>query len=239
MDIEQQVAKGAGHITFGDPDFFNAPGHAEAIVTELHNRWPELTYDVTVKVEHLLKHRKRVGTLAATGCLFVTSAVESVDDRVLERLDKGHTRADFIAAVSLLEELGLVLNPTFVAFTPWTSMAGYRDLLEVVRDLGIIDNVSPVQLAIRLLIVRGSRLLDLPEVRDLVEPFDDQRLVFPWKHPAPEIDELCRQVQPVVGETKGNRRTLFQKVCALAGAPFEDDPRPSITVPYLTEPWYC
>jgi len=239
MDIEQQVAKGAGHITFGDPDFFNAPGHAEAIVTELHNRWPELTYDVTVKVEHLLKHRKRVGTLAATGCLFVTSAVESVDDRVLERLDKGHTRADFIAAVSLLEELGLVLNPTFVAFTPWTSMAGYRDLLEVVRDLGIIDNVSPVQLAIRLLIVRGSRLLDLPEVRDLVEPFDDQRLVFPWKHPAPEIDELCRQVQPVVGETKGNRRTLFQKVCALAGAPFEDEPRPSITVPYLTEPWYC
>jgi len=239
MDIEQQVAKGAGHITFGDPDFFNAPGHAEAIVTELHNRWPELTYDVTVKVEHLLKHRKRVGTLAATGCLFVTSAVESVDDRVLERLDKGHTRADFIAAVSLLEEFGLVLNPTFVAFTPWTSMAGYRDLLETVRDLNLIDNVSPVQLSIRLLIVRGSRLLELPEIRDLVGPFDDRRLVFPWKHPDPEVDELCEQVQAVVGETKGDRRNLFQRVCALVGVPCADEPRPSITVPYLTEPWYC
>ena len=238
-DIEQQVAKGAGHITFGDPDFFNAPGHAEAIVTELHNRWPELTYDVTIKVEHLLKHRKRVETLGATGCLFVTSAVESVDDRVLELLDKGHTCADFIAAVSILDELGLVLNPTFVAFTPWTSMEGYRGLLEVVRDLGLVDNVSPVQLAIRLLIVRDSRLLELPEVRDLVGPFDDRRLVYPWKHPDPEVDELYEQVRAIVGETKGDRRTLFQRVCALAGVERELEPRPPISVPYLTEPWYC
>jgi len=238
-DIEQQVAKGAGHITFGDPDFFNAPGHAETIATELHSRWPELTYDVTIKVEHLLKHRKRVEVLAATGCLFVTSAVESVDDRVLDLLDKGHTRADFIAAVALLDELGLVLNPTFVAFTPWTSMAGYRDLLEIVSDLDLIDNVSPVQLAIRLLIVRGSRLLELPEIRDLVEPFDERRLVYPWKHPDPEVDALSERVRALVGETDRDRRGLFSRVCTLAGAPFEDEPRPAITVPYLTEPWYC
>ena len=238
-DIEQQVAKGAGHITFGDPDFFNAPGHAEAIVTELHNRWPDLTYDVTIKVEHLLKHRSRVETLAGTGCLFVTSAVESVDDRVLELLDKGHTRSDFISAVALLDQLDLILNPTFVAFTPWTSMASYRDLLEVVCDLGLIDNVSPVQLTIRLLIVRGSRLLELPEIRDLVEPFDDQRLVYPWKHPDSEVDALCGQVQALIGETNADRRTLFPRVCALAGARFEHEPRSAITVPYLTEPWYC
>jgi len=238
-DIEQQVAKGAGHITFGDPDFFNAPGHAEAIVTELHNRWPELTYDVTIKVEHLLKHRKRVETLAATGCLFVTSAVESVDDRVLELLDKGHTRADFISAAALLDDLGLVLNPTFVAFTPWTTMSGYRDLLETVRDLGLVDNLSPVQLAIRLLIVRGSRLMELDEVRDLVGPFDHERLVYPWKHPAPEVDELCERVTAVVGDVNGDRRTVFQKVCALAGVRCELEPRPRTTVPYLTEPWYC
>ncbi|MDQ3660621.1 MAG: CUAEP/CCAEP-tail radical SAM protein, partial [Actinomycetota bacterium] len=238
-DIEQQIARGARHITFGDPDFFNAPRHAEAIVTEVHNLWPELTYDVTIKVEHLLKHSKRLETLASTGCLFVTSAVESVDDRVLELLDKGHTRADFIAAVALLEKLGLVLNPTFVAFTPWISMEGYRDLLEVVRDLGLIDNVSPVQLAIRLLIVRGSRLLELPGIRELVGPFDDQRLVYPWKHPDAEVDALYEHVQAVAGETTGDRRTQFQRVCALAGARYEDEPRPAITVPYLTEPWYC
>ena len=34
-DIRQQVAAGAQHITFGDPDFFNGPGHAIAIVEAL------------------------------------------------------------------------------------------------------------------------------------------------------------------------------------------------------------
>jgi hypothetical protein len=99
--------------------------------------------------------------------------------------------------------------------------------------------VSPVQLTIRLLIVRGSRLLELSEVRDLVEPFDDQRLVYPWRHSDPEVDALCDQVQALIGETNADRRTLFQRLCALAEVRFKDEPRSAITVPYLTEPWYC
>src|SRR5688572_32344847 len=35
-DIDQQVAAGAAHITFGDPDFFNGPTHARRIVEQLH-----------------------------------------------------------------------------------------------------------------------------------------------------------------------------------------------------------
>src|SRR5204863_9085193 len=31
-DIRRQVGAGARHITFGDPDFFNGPGHAMALV---------------------------------------------------------------------------------------------------------------------------------------------------------------------------------------------------------------
>ena len=58
---------------------------------------PTLSYDVTIKIEHLRKHDAHLATLRDTGCLFVTSAVESVDDRVLEKFDKGHTRADFLA----------------------------------------------------------------------------------------------------------------------------------------------
>ena len=72
-DIRQQVAAGAEHITFGDPDFFNGPGHAIPIVEALHREWPALTYDVTIKMEHLLKHRELLPVLKATGCLFVTS----------------------------------------------------------------------------------------------------------------------------------------------------------------------
>src|ERR1700724_4324073 len=95
-DIRQQVDAGAEHITFGDPDFFNGPAHALAIVESLHREFPQLTYDVTIKIEHLLHHAESLPKLRDTGCLFVTSAVESVDDSVLARLAKGHTRADFL-----------------------------------------------------------------------------------------------------------------------------------------------
>ena len=140
-DVDQQVAAGAGHITFGDPDFLNGVGHALPIVRALHREFPGVTYDVTAKVEHLLRYSEHLAELRETGCLFVTSAVESVDDRVLEILDKGHSRADFVEVVRLTRDAGLTLSPTFVAFTPWTSLEGYRDLLEAVADLGLIEHV--------------------------------------------------------------------------------------------------
>ena len=180
-DIRQQVEAGAQHITFGDPDFFNGTGHAMPIVEALHREFPRLTYDVTIKIEHLLKHRDCLPKLRDTGCLFVTSAVESVDDAVLEKLEKHHTRADFLAAVELFREIGLTLQPTFVPFTPWTTLEGYRDLLALLRKNDLIGNVAPIQLAIRLLIPAGSRLLELEDVRELVGPFDEAALVYRWK----------------------------------------------------------
>jgi radical SAM superfamily enzyme YgiQ (UPF0313 family) len=55
-DIRQQVNAGARHITFGDPDFFNGPAHARRVVEALHAEYPGVTYDVTIKIEHLLAH---------------------------------------------------------------------------------------------------------------------------------------------------------------------------------------
>ena len=165
-DIRQQVAAGARHITFGDPDFFNGPAHAISIVEAMHREFPELTYDVTIKIEHLRKHDALLASLRDNGCLFVTSAVESVDDTVLEKFDKGHTRADFLAVVARFRELGMTLLPTFVPFTPWTTLEGYQDLLDVLAEQGLSENVAPIQLAIRLLdpgrlappgIARGER----------------------------------------------------------------------------------
>ena len=137
-DVRAQVAQGAAHITFGDPDFFNGPTHARKLIEALHAEFPALTYDVIIKVEHLLQHRELLPLLVRTGCLFVTSAVESVDDEVLAKLEKGHTRADFIAAAALCRDAGLTLVPTFVAFTPWTTLDGYRDLLDVVDELDLV-----------------------------------------------------------------------------------------------------
>jgi radical SAM superfamily enzyme YgiQ (UPF0313 family) len=237
-DVDQQVAMGAEHITFGDPDFFNGPSHARRIVEALHARYPHVSYDVTIKVEHLLRHRDLLATLAATGCLFVTSAVEAVDDGILEKFEKHHTRADFEEAVHLTRAAGLTLAPTFVAFTPWTTLAGYRDLLESVARLDLVEHVAPVQWGLRLLITQGSRLLELQDVSDLVGEFDATSLTYPWRHPDPCVDVLQKRIASFVGvRAKGTRSALFAEIAAMVGAEAPQQARAAI--PYLDEPWYC
>ncbi len=242
-DIAAQVAAGARHITFGDPDFLNGPGHAVPIVRELARRWPGLSYDVTIKVEHLVRHEAVLATLAATGCAFVTSAFESFDDRVLERLDKGHTRADIARAVNACREAGLPVQPTFVPFTPWTTPDGYRDMLAMLRELDLVESVAPVQLALRLLLPAGSRLLDLAEIRKRLGPFNAEGLVYPWVHEDPEVDRLQSQIQQRITDLQAAeypRPAIFAAVEELAGSgvipalEFRRAP-----VPYLSEPWYC
>jgi radical SAM superfamily enzyme YgiQ (UPF0313 family) len=253
-DIRRQVEAGAQHITFGDPDFWNGIGHAVPIVRTLHQEFPQVTYDVTIKIEHLLQHREYIATLRETGCLFVTSAVESVDDQVLRRLEKGHTRADFVEVVRRFRAAGLTLHPTFVAFTPWISRREYLEMLEEVERLDLVENLASVQLAIRLLIPAGSRLLELPDVRALVGPFDEAALVYPWAHTDPGVDALHREVETMVREAAArndSRAVTFERALALArgagrGSGLRHDTmhrgsrepkRPP--VPFLTEPWYC
>ncbi len=253
-DIRRQVAAGAQHITFGDPDFFNGIGHALPLIEELHQAFPHLTYDVTIKIEHLLKHQDVLPTLRDTGCLFVTSAVESVDDAVLEKLDKHHTRADFLRVVDEFRGVGLTIQPTFVPFTPWTTLEGYCELLQTLREHDLIENVAPIQLAIRLLIPAGSRLLELPDVLEFVGPFDESELVYPWKNPDPRVDRLCEELQAIVhaGEKKNrSRRRIFERIeqathasAGLRGnALLPETVMPILAsraaIPYLNEPWYC
>jgi radical SAM superfamily enzyme YgiQ (UPF0313 family) len=240
-DIRQQVRAGAEHITFGDPDFLNGPAHAIAILEAFHTEFPAVTYDVIIKVEHLLQHPKALEVLARTGCLFITSAVESVDDGILERLAKGHTRADFVRALELTRAHGLSLVPTFVAFTPWTTREVYLELLRAVRDLDLVGSVAPIQLAIRLLIPAGSKLLDLEDL--LIQPFDQRGLVYPWNHPDPSMDKLCGEIRKIVrdGEKRqASRQEVFGEIWQLAcGAPPDFHLPARSTIPYLTEPWYC
>ena len=245
-DVAAQVAAGAEHITFGDPDFFNGPTHALRIVEALHAAHPALTYDVTIKVEHLLGHRELLPRLRETGCLFVTSAIESLDDRVLALLEKGHTRRDFFEAVARCRAGGLTIVPTFVAFHPWLSLEGYCDLLDVLADLDLVRHVAPIQLAIRLLIPEGSRLLELEEVRRLVGAFDPRTLTYRWSHPDPRVDRLHEEVASMVGASPASdRKALFDEICAFAyqraglGRPVPRPIRDRATVPYLNEPWYC
>ena len=246
-DVRGQVAEGARHITFGDPDFFNGIRHAVAVASAFHAEFPEISYDVTIKIEHLLAHADTLPILRDTGCAFVTSAVESIDDDVLEKLEKGHTRAGFERAVALCREAGLTLAPTFVAFTPWTTLEAYCSLLQAIDRLGLVEHVAPIQLAIRLLITEGSRLLELPEIRAMAGTFDPATMTYPWRHADPCVDLLQAQLASLVGskseasrtETFGELWTIAHAAAGLEAPDRQPDILPKPTIPHLSEPWYC
>jgi hypothetical protein len=246
-DVRGQVLAGARHITFGDPDFFNGIRHADLVVRGFAREFPEVTYDVTIKVEHLLRHAGMLPVLRETGCAFVTTAVESVDDHVLARLDKGHTRADFERVVGFCRDARLPLAPTFMPFTPWTTLQGYLDLLHAIERLDLVEHVSPIQLAIRLLIPQGSRMLELEEVRRVTAAFDARSLTYPWKHTDPAVDALQADLTELVGvKLSSSRRDVFAGVWDLAHdragmrAMRREAPLVSrAAIPYLNEPWYC
>lgn len=250
-DIRQQVAAGARHITFGDPDFFNGIGHARAVVSGVAREFPGLTYDVTIKVEHLVRHEAELPRLRETGCALVTSALESIDDGTLRVLAKGHTRLDAERAVAACRAVGVPLAPTFVAFTPWTTREGYVDLLEWIAGQDLVEHTAPIQLALRLLIPGGSRLLEVEEVRRRVGPFDDRALAHPWRHDDPEVDQLQQDIERLVaGSARESRSGVFDRIwsraagSAAAGRPGRPPGAPPTVrrrteVAYLDEPWYC
>jgi len=248
QDIRQQVALGAQHISFGDPDFLNGPTHAQKLMRALHAEFPQVTYDATIKIQHLLAHAELLPLLKETGCLFITAAVEAVDDQILEHLDKNHTNADFGRAVQLVRAVGIALAPTFVPFSPWTTLEGYIALLARLVELDLIESVPPIQLAIRLLVPQGSELLKLPGFMQYLDAFDPTLLGYPWRHADARVDALHKRIQAWVMEAESNnlpRRDIFSHIWNLAYSaaalpapqlPHGDTHAPG---PRLSEPWYC
>lgn len=248
-DVRQQVAAGATHITFGDPDFLNGPRHALAVARALHAEFPTVTFDFTAKIEHLLAQRDHLAELAALGALFVVSAAESLDDAVLSILDKGHTRADIEEALALARAAGLSLRPTWVAFTPWTTLEGYRAWLEFLAGKGLVDATDPVQYALRLLVPPGSWLLEHPAMRPHLAGLVADAFSYEWRHPDPRMDRLQADAATVVAEAAEAREdcaATFHRVRALAAAAAGAPPPAPLQVaadrrrpPRLSEPWFC
>ena len=246
-DVAQQVAMGARHVSFGDPDFLNGPTHALRVARALHDAFPQLTYDVTVKIEHIVRYPGHIETLAETGCLFLISAVESIDDAILARLAKGHTAEDFERAVATTRAAGIHLTPTFVPFTPWTTVAGYRALLERLVELRLVESVPAVQLSIRLLVPAGSHLFEIEGFERLVEAFDDDMLGYPWRHSDPAVDALQVRIQAIAEAAADNgepRRATFERIwrCvhdALGQVPPALPDDVGAPIPMHSEPWYC
>jgi radical SAM superfamily enzyme YgiQ (UPF0313 family) len=246
-DIRRQVGAGAAHITFGDPDFLNGPGHSLKLVRAMHAEFPGLTFDFTAKVQHILERRELFPELAECGCLFVVSAVESLSERVLEVLEKHHTRADVAEALAVAEDAGIALRPTWVPFTPWTTRGDYLEMLAFIEAHGLIDHVDPVQYSIRLLVPPGSYLADHAAMKPYRGPLDQAAFTYRWAHPDLRMDRLAAAVGALVeadaraGEDPG---ATFYRVRALATDRLPEEatpllPRERKRAPRLSEPWFC
>ena len=250
-DVERLAGMGARHITFGDPDFLNGWRHSLAIVRTLHERLPELTFDCTTKVEHVLEHADVWEEMAASGCLFVVCALECVNDEILARLDKGHTTAEAVQALELLRAHGIETRPSFMPFTPWTTPRDVLEIVDFVAAQDLVANVDPVQYTIRLLVPEGSLLLERKDLREHLGPYEAERLSYPWRSADPAADRLQGRLSALVQQSAAGHEAAgltFARIRAAVreanGEPAGPEPE-AIPMgstegrPRLTEPWFC
>jgi radical SAM superfamily enzyme YgiQ (UPF0313 family) len=251
-DVRQQVAAGAQHITFGDPDFLNGPGHSLPLARALHAEFPGVTFDFTAKVEHLLRHARLLPEFRALGCAFVVTAVESLSDAVLANLEKGHTRADALRLVGVMRDAGITLRPSLLPFTPWSSLEDYLELLDWVAREDLVLDVDAVQYTVRLLVPPGSLLLGTSQLAPFLGALDESALTYRWTHPDPRMDRLHAEVSSLVAAA--TRAGLdpwqtFEDVRDLAaatggglvavGGPYNRPLHAGARPPRMTEPWFC
>ncbi len=245
-DIDQLVDMGAQHITFGDADFLNAPAYSMGLLETAHRKHPELTFDITVKVEHILKHRELWPAMANLGVLFVVSAFESVDDRTLRILDKGHTVADMAEAVKIIHQSGIHLRPTWLPFVPWTTPRDIADIFAFLDNNNLAPSIDPVQLAIKVLIPEGSLLVEQPDFAPYLERFDPEALTWLWEFDSPEAERLHKELDLIAAEAsdcqEDSRLTLNrmrQTVESVSGVALGSQPDFDFKVPRLSESWFC
>ncbi len=250
-DIRAQVAQGVQHITFGDPDFFNGPTHAMRITRALHKEYPNVTFDATIKVEHLLQHRHLLPELRDLGCAFIVSAVESINDDVLGHLNKGHTGAQVAEVFELMEQVGIPLRPSLMPFSPWETLESYIALLNFFEERRLIEHVDPVHFSIRLLVPPGSALLDTPGAQEWLGELDAAAYTYRWTHPDRRMDNLQRKVAELVEkaqQVQADPVETFFHIKSLALVANDQDMCVSCAlngygtrkvIPHLTESWFC
>lgn len=244
-DISNLVSAGAGHITFGDADFLNAPPHSLDIIERAHAAHPEVTFDATIKVEHLIGHQDLLARLSAANLTFVVSAFESVDDPTLQILDKGHTVTDMSRAVELTREAGIYLRPTWLPFMPWTEPGDIADIFEFLDDQDLVTATDPVQMAIKLLIPRGSLLADHPAITPHLECYDDSALSWRWRFSNSDTEVLHKELEAIAaaasdcGQDTAITLNEMREVVVRASGRNLSHFTAMTPAPRLTESWYC
>ncbi|MDA8278363.1 MAG: radical SAM protein [Actinomycetota bacterium] len=242
-EIENLYESGARHITFGDPDFFNAPIHSIKTLEQSNTIFPDLTFDATIKVSHILKYRDLIPKLSENNVTFIVSAFEHTSLEVLDALEKGHNTEDMVEALRIVRENGFEIRPSLLPFTPWTTLDSMVELLDFVVDQDLIDAIDPVMYSIRLLVPSTS--LTYKRFPYLFKDGRDGGLNLEWSSAITELDNLQLEISNIA-ENAGdaNNLEIFSKIYAAVAATAGKESRDGFfslnrNVPRLTESWYC
>lgn len=245
QDAKAQVTSGATHLSFGDPDFLNAPRHTLSILTEIHRHAPEVTFDFTTKISEIVANPGIWQELSHQGLIFVISAVESLSPLVLDRLDKQHLPSDVIRARDLLFGADIGLHPTFCPFTPWSKTSDLVDIASFVASSHLSDVVEPVQLSIELLTPPNSLLL---KDREFFGPYDPGRMGFPPLYSDNALPGLQQRLARIAAQgaerAEDYSRTLASQIEVIQQVSGKPVPIEELTTPApdpatVSEPWFC
>ncbi|MDX1450047.1 MAG: CUAEP/CCAEP-tail radical SAM protein, partial [Acidimicrobiia bacterium] len=126
------------------------------------------------------------------------------------------------------------------------------DLVGIFRFLDahdLLGSTDPVQLSIRLLIPRGSLMLELDEVSSVVSEYDPDLLSYRWKSTDPRADELqetfarlAERDAEVQEDPVETLLAMWAEACRAESLdPSEAVPSGTVTRerPRLTESWFC
>ena len=190
-DVGQLVDEGMTHLTFMDAEFFNAKRKSIALLERLHSQFPRLTYDFTTRVDHLCDSRDLLSHFANLGVRFITSALEFPKQEVLDAIAKETTVKDIEAAIAYVRYAGIKLNPTFIMYNPWIDFDDIERFFEFISDQDLDEVVDPIQYETRLHLYKGSPLITLPSIQELM--LEEHEFHYHWKHRDSRVDDFFYQ----------------------------------------------
>ena len=245
-DVDNLVNEGAQHITFGDPDFFNAPKHSLKIASIIKDKNPQLTFDATIKVEHILEYKDLIKTLDDLNFLYIISAFESTSDVVLAHLKKNHNLYDMHHVLDICRDANLFIKPTWIPFTPWMDYSDYVKMINFIVENDLVGLTPRIQYGIKLLIPKYSALFDGESLNAFDMQYSTASLNHEWSHENSDVEKLFTEVSQLIElstEDTMSQADFFQKLCNLVSTNTNDIIQTCIYFEVSsvgsTEDWYC
>lgn len=190
-DALSLAEEGVRHFVFIDAEFFNSRTIGRAVVERLTAELGPITFEFTTRVDHVLSYPRELTELVSLGLRRVVCALEFPSNRILRIFDK-HIDVDHIRlAAAESRRIGFELIPTFIPFTPWVEyeeLLGFEDFL-VETDLA--RSTDPTALQTRLLLFKGSPLLDSPWMEGIRTT--DRGFWVEWAHPDDRVEQLWQE----------------------------------------------